>query len=196
MIEKPKRPKKIPNQDNKQPQTIQELIRRYDLDNVKIYDFLDELVDSLRETQIVVSATEPTGDNREKVWIKPDTTNGNKIYVKNYNDIYEQFIKNQNYNIQFNSEVISNGIANAVVMNGWAFINLRDIQVKVNTSTHDVDIAYGLPPVPDTIVLLNCADGSNAMCRITTDGKLKLFWSTLKQYNGATAYFGSLMYKV
>lgn len=44
MIEKPKRPKKIPNQDNKQPQSIQELIRRYDLDNTKIYDFLDELV--------------------------------------------------------------------------------------------------------------------------------------------------------
>ena len=44
MIEKPKRPKKIPNQDNKQPQTIQELIRRYDLDNTNIYDFLDNLV--------------------------------------------------------------------------------------------------------------------------------------------------------
>ena len=49
MIEKPKRPKKIPNQDNKQPQTIQELIRRYDLDNTKIYDFLDQLVDYLNE---------------------------------------------------------------------------------------------------------------------------------------------------
>ena len=48
MIEKPKRPKKIPNQDNKQPQTIQELIRRYDLENTKIYDFLDELVGSLK----------------------------------------------------------------------------------------------------------------------------------------------------
>ena len=44
MLEKPKRPKKISNQDNKQPQSIQELIRRYDLDNTKIYDFLDELV--------------------------------------------------------------------------------------------------------------------------------------------------------
>lgn len=51
MIEKPKRPKKVPNQDNKQPQTIQELIRRYDLDNTKIYDFLDELVDFLKITQ-------------------------------------------------------------------------------------------------------------------------------------------------
>ena len=47
MIEKPKRPKKIPNQDNKQPQTIQELIRRYDLDNTKIYDYLDSLVSQM-----------------------------------------------------------------------------------------------------------------------------------------------------
>lgn len=44
MIEKPKRPKKIPNQDNKQPQTIQELTRRYDLDNKDIYDYLDSLI--------------------------------------------------------------------------------------------------------------------------------------------------------
>lgn len=53
MIEKPKRPKKIPNQDNKQPQTIQELIRRYDLDNTKIYDYLDSLVEQInsKETQ-------------------------------------------------------------------------------------------------------------------------------------------------
>lgn len=48
MIEKPKRPTKIPNQDNKQPQTINELIRRYDLDNTKIYDFLDELVAEIK----------------------------------------------------------------------------------------------------------------------------------------------------
>ena len=48
MIEKPKRPMKIPNQDNKQPQTIAELIRRYDLDNTKIYDFLDQLVEQLK----------------------------------------------------------------------------------------------------------------------------------------------------
>ena len=54
MIEKPKRPKKIANQDNKQPQTIQELIRRYDLNNTKIYDFLDELVSSLQQERIDV----------------------------------------------------------------------------------------------------------------------------------------------
>ncbi len=47
MIEKPKRPQKINNQDKKQPQTISELIRRYDLDNIKIYDYLDSLVDKI-----------------------------------------------------------------------------------------------------------------------------------------------------
>lgn len=70
MIEKPKRPTKISNQDNKQPQTIEQLIRRYDLDNTKIYDFLDELSITLNETQTVVSATEPIGNNRGQVWIQ------------------------------------------------------------------------------------------------------------------------------
>lgn len=79
MIEKPKRPKKIPNQDNKQPQTIQELTRRYDLDNTKVYDFLDELVGSLKETQTIVSPKETTGDKREKVWMQK----GKNIFNKN-----------------------------------------------------------------------------------------------------------------
>ena len=52
MIEKPKRPKKIHNQDNKQPQTIAELIRRYDLDNIKIYDFIDKLVEQLNANTV------------------------------------------------------------------------------------------------------------------------------------------------
>ncbi len=47
MIEKPKRPQKINNQDKKQPQTISELIRRYDLDNIKVYEYLDNLVDKI-----------------------------------------------------------------------------------------------------------------------------------------------------
>ena len=58
MIEKPKRPKKIPNQDNKQPQTIQELIRRYDLENIDIYDFLDYLVDKTNNKPDVVDNLE------------------------------------------------------------------------------------------------------------------------------------------
>lgn len=49
MIEKPKRPKKISNQDKKQPQTISDLIRRYDLDNTKVYDYLDNLIDQINK---------------------------------------------------------------------------------------------------------------------------------------------------
>jgi hypothetical protein len=46
MIEKPKRPKKLNNQDRKIPINIQELINRYDLENNDIYDYLDSLVTS------------------------------------------------------------------------------------------------------------------------------------------------------
>lgn len=47
MIEKPKRPKQPNIQDRQPPRTLQELINRYDLDNTKIYDFLDGLVELL-----------------------------------------------------------------------------------------------------------------------------------------------------
>lgn len=47
MIEKPKRPKKPDIQERQPPRTLQELISRYDLDNTKIYDFLDGLVELL-----------------------------------------------------------------------------------------------------------------------------------------------------
>ena len=79
MIEKPKRPKKIPNQDNKQPQTIQELIRRYDLDNTKIYDFLDELVISLKEDFIKKEDILDEYSMEEQVI---GTWKGKKIYRK------------------------------------------------------------------------------------------------------------------
>ena len=45
MIEKPKRPKKPDIQERQPPRTLQELINKYDLDNTKIYDFLDGLVE-------------------------------------------------------------------------------------------------------------------------------------------------------
>lgn len=47
MIEKIQRKKQIDNQDKQQPQTVKDLIRRYDLDNTKIQDYLDYLVDYL-----------------------------------------------------------------------------------------------------------------------------------------------------
>lgn len=44
MIEKPKRSKQLTNQERKIPADIQELITRYDLDNIEIYDYLDKLI--------------------------------------------------------------------------------------------------------------------------------------------------------
>jgi len=51
MIQKIKRKKQIDNQDKQQPQTIQDLIRRYDLDNIEIKDYLDYLISYLKEKQ-------------------------------------------------------------------------------------------------------------------------------------------------
>lgn len=49
MIEKPKRPIKLNNQDRQIPANIQDLINRYDLDNTNIYDYLEYLVNYLNE---------------------------------------------------------------------------------------------------------------------------------------------------
>lgn len=48
--------------------------------------------DYINNTSIVVSPTEPTGKNRKKVWMQ-NTDTDKKIYIKNSNDVYEEFIK-------------------------------------------------------------------------------------------------------
>lgn len=58
MIEKPKRPKQPSIQERQPPRTLEELVNRYDLDNTKIYDFLDELVGQLNESQITTKVIE------------------------------------------------------------------------------------------------------------------------------------------
>lgn len=52
MIEKIKRKKELNNQDKQSPQTIRDLMRRYDLDNTEIKDYLDYLVNYLNERGI------------------------------------------------------------------------------------------------------------------------------------------------
>ena len=47
MLEKIKKENSIDDRDKQEPQTIQDLIRRYDLGNKKIEDFLDYLIDYL-----------------------------------------------------------------------------------------------------------------------------------------------------
>lgn len=56
MFEKIKRKKQVGKQDITKPKTIDDLIRKYDLENIDIYNFLDELIDSLNnETKSVKS---------------------------------------------------------------------------------------------------------------------------------------------
>lgn len=52
MLEKPKRPKQFNNQEMQIPDTIENLINRYDLENKEIYEFLDYLVKYLNERGI------------------------------------------------------------------------------------------------------------------------------------------------
>ncbi len=52
MIKKIQRNKKVNNQDKQAPKTIQELMQRYDLNNNKIEEYLDYLVNYLNERGI------------------------------------------------------------------------------------------------------------------------------------------------
>lgn len=49
MLEKINRPKKIEISDRMQPKNAEEMIRKYNLENEKIYDYLDKLVDYINK---------------------------------------------------------------------------------------------------------------------------------------------------
>lgn len=49
MIEKIKKKNELSNQDRQIPQTIQELINRYDLENKEVISKLNEIIDYLNE---------------------------------------------------------------------------------------------------------------------------------------------------
>ena len=50
-----------------------------------------ENLNQIQDNLVVVSETEPAGDNREKVWIQKTDTD-KKMFIKNDNDVYEEFI--------------------------------------------------------------------------------------------------------
>lgn len=93
MIEKPKRPKRLDIQDRQPPRTLQELTNRYDLDNTKIYDYLDELISKVNEkikiSDFIISIT-------------PSTARGNSGYGETILDI-SSLNANKILNIAFHS---------------------------------------------------------------------------------------------
>lgn len=63
-----------------------------DTDFSNISDKIDIFEKQIEENGIIVSPTEPTGLDRKKVWMQNNEID-NKIYVKNDNDVYETFMK-------------------------------------------------------------------------------------------------------
>lgn len=55
----------------------------------------DNIENEINDSSVIVTPTEPTGLNRKKVWMQKNEAN-NKIYVKNDNDEYEEFMKEDN----------------------------------------------------------------------------------------------------
>lgn len=102
MIDKPKRPKQPSIQDRQPPRTLQELINRYDLDNTKIYDFLDGLVELINtreetvDTDISNLNSSVTNLNNNKVNKSGDTLTG-ELNFNNKND-YAIFRKTRTIN--------------------------------------------------------------------------------------------------
>lgn len=95
MIEKPKRPKQPNIQDRQPPRTLQELINRYDLDNTKVYDFLDELVELLNTERKSID-TSINDLNNNKVNKSGDTMTG-ELFFNNKN-IYNAIRKTRTFN--------------------------------------------------------------------------------------------------
>lgn len=91
MIEKPKRPKKPDIQERQPPRTLQELILRYDLDNTKIYDFLDELVKQINSEREDID----TNINR-KVNKSGDTLTGELLFENK--NVYNAIRKTRTFN--------------------------------------------------------------------------------------------------
>lgn len=52
MIEKIKIKTKLSNKDRQLPQTMQELVNRYDLENIEVTNKINELIDYLKERGI------------------------------------------------------------------------------------------------------------------------------------------------
>ncbi len=98
-IEKIKRKKKVNDQDKQQPGTIQDLIRRYDLDNIKEADYFDYLVDYLKrditeKENLISILNNQMADKEQRV----STLETNKV-IKDFGTINFQAVANQKVKI-------------------------------------------------------------------------------------------------
>lgn len=97
MIKKIQKNKKINNQDKQQPKNIQELMQRYDLDNNKIEEYLDYLIDYLiqqkqkiDENKVSKNGDKMNGDlilNNAKYLIGIDENNNSIQLIRAHTDM-------------------------------------------------------------------------------------------------------------
>ena len=126
------------------------------LESSSIYDALSAnqgriLKQEICNSGIVESAIEPTGDARKKVWIQ-NTGVEQKIYIKNENNVYEEFYKNEDtgwvdLSTYINSNVVSiregftpmaRKINNVVYFRG-------ELHISTETEINTFNILEGLP---------------------------------------------------
>lgn len=130
-------------------------------------------------SSLIVSPTEPTGKNRKKVWMQ-NTDEDKKIYIKNSNDVYEEFIKKD----EVEEVEITSLINGATLNNGWQnklfrMGNLCHLELGfIPNTTNDIAI-YQIParfvPKMSTIGLLmrNNLIGKS-MITTSNNGQIKI----------------------
>lgn len=116
---------------------------------------------------VIVSPTEPTGNDRRKVWFNKDE---NSIYVRNSNGVYEEFIK-KSEDIYTKEETKTN----KVWINGKP-IYRKVITASINANTTDNIIS--IVDIPYDMIMINYGESYNSWDTNTT--------SSLNWYSSAT----------
>lgn len=114
-LDKIRRKRQVKKQDITKPKTIDDLIRKYDLENIDIYNYLDYMVELLNnKDDFKVSASQP--NSNENVWFKKgknelDTTN---LIAQTFNGV--TISRNSDGTITLNGTVTSGG--GITILNG------------------------------------------------------------------------------
>lgn len=115
MIKKIQKNKKINNQDKQQPKNIQELMQRYDLDNNKIEEYLDYLIDYLiqQKKEIDENKVSKSGDKMNgdlildnQHYLDGIDNNGNQMHlIRAYNGMVAPGHGNYNMRLFSKSDI-------------------------------------------------------------------------------------------
>lgn len=151
MIEKPKRPKQPSIQERQPPRTLQELVNRYDLDNTKIYDFLDELVNQINDRENTVNSNITSLQNQidDKNIITVGIANNVTISTAGYNSVsYDTVIKSIGNKLTLvNGKIVIGAGVHTILVNGQGSLyvkagngNAKNFYIYKNTSQYMANV--------------------------------------------------------